>query len=123
MRDCSKRRAVDPQPARLCRHPRPPARSIVNLACVRIRVTHGQGGVPVKRRLLGAAQPLVAALALGCCGALFLTLGPPAAPRVEASSSQAQTTAGMSDEERLARATCSTCHNFSPPDVLPKDAW
>jgi hypothetical protein len=29
----------------------------------------------------------------------------------------------MSDDERLARATCSSCHNFPPPDVLPKDAW
>jgi len=69
------------------------------------------------------SAPLVATFALGCCGALFLTLSRPAAPRVEASSSQAQTSAGMSGEEKLARATCSSCHNFSPPDVLPKDAW
>ena len=74
------------------------------------------------RRGAGSA-PLVATFALGCCGVLFLTLSRPAAPRVEASSGQAQTSAGMSDEERLARATCSTCHSFPPPDILPKDAW
>ena len=68
------------------------------------------------------SAPVVAIFALGCC-ALFLTLSRPATPRIEASSTQAQTIAGMSDEERLARATCSTCHKFPPPDVLPKDAW
>src|SRR5580765_8290561 len=68
------------------------------------------------------SAPVVAIFALGCC-ALFLTLSRPATPRIEASSTQAQTIAGMSDEERLARATCSTCHKFAPPDVLPKDAW
>ena len=55
------------------------------------------------------SAPLVATFALGCCGALVLTLSRPAVPRVEAASGQAQTTAGMSDDERLARATCSTC--------------
>ena len=78
--------------------------------------------MPQSTRQDAGSAPVVAIFALGCC-ALFLTLSRPAAPRIEASSTQAQTIAGMSDEERLARATCSTCHKFPPPDVLPKDAW
>src|SRR6185436_9154763 len=78
--------------------------------------------MPQSTRQDASSAPLVAIFALGCC-ALFLTLSRPAAPPAEASSGQAQSTAAMSDDERPARATCSTCHNFPPPDILPKDNW
>src|SRR5262245_27760023 len=81
------------------------------------------GQMPQFRWNGARSASLVATFALGCCGALFLTLSPPAAPRVAAASGQAQTTVEMSDDEKLARATCSGCHNFAPPDILPKNAW
>jgi len=73
--------------------------------------------MPQFRRRGAGSAPLSAIVAL-CCGALFLTL-----TRPEASTRQAQTTAGMSDDEKLARETCSVCHSFASPEILPKSSW
>ena len=59
------------------------------------------------------------------CGG-FLVLSRQVASPVDAFSQDSratQPTPGMAEDEKLARATCTPCHNFPPPDILPRDAW
>lgn len=47
-----------------------------------------------------------------------------AAPRQSApGAAQGTQTAAAEADEALARATCSTCHAFPPPDILPRGVW
>ena len=41
----------------------------------------------------------------------------------DASQSQSQSTPAVQSDEQQARVTCGGCHAFSPPDILPRDAW
>src|SRR5262245_11754048 len=63
---------------------------------------------------IARAAPWILAGFFGICSAA-LTLPPLAA-------TQAGSTAASGDEAQ-ARAVCSTCHAFPPPDILPRSAW
>ena len=61
---------------------------------------------------------LVAAFAAAALVALDWKTWP-----VDASPLQAQSIPAVQSDEQQARVTCGGCHAFSPPDILPRDAW
>jgi hypothetical protein len=44
-------------------------------------------------------------------------------PRIDASQTQSPPAAAPQGDEQQARATCSGCHAFPPPDILPRESW
>jgi FG-GAP-like repeat len=64
-----------------------------------------------------AAAWLIAAL----CGAGLLAVERHTSPSIHASEQQPAPPA--QGDEQYARATCSTCHAFPPPDILPRQVW
>ena len=41
----------------------------------------------------------------------------------DASQAPSQSAPAVQSDEQQARVTCGGCHAFSPPDILPRDAW
>src|SRR5688500_16987568 len=64
-----------------------------------------------------AAACLIAVL----CGAIQFTVGEDAAPSIEAFEQTPP--ANAEGDEQQARVTCGGCHAFTPPEILPRDAW
>src|SRR5688572_21688553 len=64
----------------------------------------------------GAACLLAVLLALFTCG-----VNPPSGS-LAASHAQAPPAEAQGNEQQ-ARATCSSCHAFPPPDILPRESW
>ena len=61
-------------------------------------------------------------LIAACCGAL-LALAPAASTSFVAAQSQARPVPADASPEQGVRVTCTGCHAFPPPDILPRDAW
>jgi len=71
---------------------------------------------PPRRALASIAALLVAPLIL-VAHSRYASLS------VYAAARQPQQATAAQDDERRARATCSACHAFPPPDILPRSAW
>jgi hypothetical protein len=75
-------------------------------------------GRPARRIAVHAAALLVAA-GYG----IFTISPPPIAPLAGAVYAHPQPSPPRSPAERQARAACTGCHAFPPPDILPRAAW
>ena len=56
------------------------------------------------------------------CGVVLVALAEHTPGSISAGSQSQTATAPKGDEEQ-ARATCGLCHDFPPPDILPRHAW
>ena len=65
----------------------------------------------------------VAAGFVAMCAAIPAVIAVTASPAGPMPGSQAPSTAPLQGNEQQARATCSGCHLFPPPDILPRRAW
>jgi hypothetical protein len=74
---------------------------------------------PVRPGPVRAAVCLTAAL----CGGALLSVARHAPLSAQASGLPSQPAQSLDGDEQQARATCSGCHAFPPPEILPREAW
>lgn len=67
-------------------------------------------------------RPPIALVVGGALAVALLDVGHPLSPIALASPIQSAVPAAQTDEQQ-ARAVCSPCHAFPPPDILPRAVW